>query len=143
MIQTIKTSPLAIFMGACAGLFTAILAPGLLDFGREQYENLRPVISDWKVTTADVVGDDLIIHGTMRKNRDCLLVPPVIARDLSGVPYLLESVTAWRSKDASMELQPWGPWIVKGGVGKKLKFTMVYMCGGNYPVVLSVGTYPA
>jgi hypothetical protein len=142
MIQVIRSSPIAIAIGMFIGLFIVISVPGILDIGREQYEKLRPVISDWSVTSSDVVGDDVVLRGTMRKNRDCLLVPPVIARDLSGAPYLLESLTSWRSKDASDELQPWGPWLVRGGAGKKMKYVMVYMCGGNYPSVIEVGVYP-
>lgn len=142
MIRTIRDSPLAIGIGLLVGLLMVTAAPGVMDYGREQYEKIRPVISEWKVTKAETDGDDITLSGTMLKNRDCLLVPPVIARDLAGTPYLLESLSSWRSKDASNEIQPWGPWTVRRGAGKKLSFVMVYMCGGNYPTVIAVGTYP-
>jgi hypothetical protein len=142
MIKFIQSSPIAIAIGLLFGFLFMALAPAILDFGREQYERLRPVVSDWEVTNAKVDGDDLTVSGTMHKNRDCLLVPPVVARDLAGTPYLLESQLAWKSKDSSAALQPWGPWTVRNGAGKKLRFVMVYLCGGNYPSIIDVGTYP-
>ena len=142
MISYLKASPVAIVMGLVAGLMAMTAMPGLMDFGREQYERLRPVITDWKVTESRIEADDLIVHGTMKKTRDCLLVPPAVARDVEGNAYLLESEAAWRPKDSSSELQPWGPWRVHGWTGQRLKFLMVYLCAGNTPTVIAVGSYP-
>lgn len=142
MISYIRASPIAVTFGLFIGLLAMLALPGVMDYGREQYEKLRPVIADWKVVEARAEQDDLVLHGTMLKTRDCLLVPPVIARDTAGQSYILESEARWQAKDASDEKQTWGPWRVRGAVGKKLKFLMVYICSGNTPTVIAVGTYP-
>ena len=142
MISFIRSSPVAVVLGLMGGVMMMTAVPGLLDYGREQYERLRPVITDWKVTKSLVEDDDLIVSGTMYKTRDCLLVPPAVARDADGIAYTLESEAAWRAKDASDEKQPFGPWRVHGGANKRLKFLMVYICAGNTPTVIAVGSYP-
>jgi hypothetical protein len=78
----------------------------------------------------------------MRKVRDCLLIPPVVARDEKDRPYRLEA-SIWAHKDSSDTLQPWGPWRVVNGAGRSLRFSMIYMCGGNYPTIVAVGKYEA
>jgi len=145
MLSSIRfaiANPLTIVIGVAIGFFAAILSPALSEFFMEQYESLRPVIKDWKITGTVTEGDDITLTGTMRKTRDCLLVPPVIARDLSGRPYNVET-PMWRAKDASEDLQSWGPWRVVRGAGVTLKFTMVYMCGGSRPTIVSVGKHEA
>ena len=107
----------------------------LLDVRDQRY----PVITDWAVTHAVVEGEDVVLRGTMRKRRECLLVPPVIARDVGGVPYTLSA--EWRAKDSSAETIPWGPWRIVAGAGRALSFTMVYICAGNRPNIVAVGSY--
>ena len=107
----------------------------MLDWRDETF----PVITDWKVTQAVVEGEDVVLRGTMRKRRECLLVPPVIARDLGGVPYRL--LAEWRAKDSSPKTIPWGPWRIVAGAGRDLSFTMVYVCSGSRPNIVQVGSY--
>jgi hypothetical protein len=103
---------------------------------------MHPVITDWKIGAVAIDGADLVLTGTMRKTRDCLLIPPVVARDEKDRPYRLET-QLWAHKDASTDVQNWGPWRVINGAGHSLRFTMTYMCGGNYPTIVAVGKYEA
>ena len=137
-VQVAAKSPLVAVVGLTTGFFAALLAPAWWAFVVEQYDNLRPVITNWTITAVEVQGDDVILSGTMHKTRDCLLLPPPIARDASGKPYNIET-PMWRPKDASTALQPFGPWIIQGAVGKQLTFSMVYMCRGNAPTIVHVG----
>jgi len=107
----------------------------LLDWRDQKF----PVITDWAVTHAVVEGDDVVLRGTMRKRRECLLVPPVIARDLAGVPY--ELLAQGRARDSSQKTIPWGPWRIVAGAGRDLSFTMVYVCSGSRPNIVQVGSY--
>ena len=108
----------------------------LLDWRDQRF----PVITDWAVTHAVVEGEDVVLHGTMRKRRECLLVPPVIARDTAGVPYLLLA-GIWAAKDSSIKSLGWGPWRIVAGAQRELAFTMVYLCAGNRPNIVAVGSY--
>ena len=140
MMHVVRTSPIAIGFGAVFGVAFAISLPGIFDYGREKYEEVRPVVTDWKISNTFVDGEDLVLSGTMHKVRDCLLIPPPIARDSNGVPHKL-TTSMWSPKDASSDLQTWGPWRVVGGAGKSMKFSMVYMCGVSRPTIIAVGSY--
>jgi hypothetical protein len=139
--KTLAKQPILLLAGVLIGFIIAFLSPAWITFVLEQYGNMHPVVRDWRVTEATVDGEDVTVSGVMRKTRDCLLVPPVIARDQRDKPYVVET-PLWRNKDASPELQPFGPWKIVGGAGKRLTFVLVYMCGGNVPNIVTVGRYP-
>jgi len=138
-VQVAAKSPIVAIVGLSFGFFAALLAPAWWAFVVEQYDQMRPVVTDWTVTSVEVQGDNIVLSGTMHKTRDCLLLPPPIARDAAGKPYNIET-PMWRPKDAGPALQPFGPWIVQGAVGKQLTFSMVYMCGRDRPTIVQVGT---
>ena len=126
----------ALFGFLVLGGFWPVWSEWLLDWRDQKF----PVITDWAVTHAVVEGDDVVLRGTMRKRRECLLVPPVIARDTADVPYLL--ITGiWAAKDSSIMSQSWGPWRIVAGAQRELAFTMVYVCSGGRPNIVAVGSY--
>ena len=125
----------ALFGFLVLGGFWPLWSDWLLDWRDQRF----PVITDWAVTHAVVEGEDVVLQGTMRKRRECLLVPPVIARDLVGAPYVL--LAEWRAKDSSAKVIPWGPWRIAYGARRDLSFTMVYICSGARPNIVAVGSY--
>ena len=106
---------------------------------------LLPVNTDWHVTDARRDGNNLILTGTMRKRRDCVFLPPVIARDDSGQNYRLIHASPNRGSNwaSSAEPQKFGPWIVEGAAGKRLTFTSVSECHSLWPTFSELGTYDA
>lgn len=126
----------AMFGFMVLGSFVPLMAEKVAD----TRDDLYPVITDWVVTQAVVIGDDVVLRGTMRKQRECLLVPPVIARDTAGVPYVLLT-DLWAAKAASRKAISWGPWRIVAGAHRELEFTMVYLCAGNRPNIIRVGSY--
>jgi hypothetical protein len=139
--QYVTKQPAFLALGVVFGFVLAALFPAWSDYIYEQYNDARPVVKDWKVLEAHVEGNDLLLSGVMHKTRDCLLVPPAIARDNAETAYIVEA-DLWRAKDASLDLQPFGPWKVVGGAGRKLTFTLVYVCSGNHPTIVRIGNYP-
>ena len=140
-VRFVASNPAMILFGVLFGFVAGAVLPVVSDVVFAWYDEIRPVITDWTITSAVREGDDIVIAGTMIKHRECLLIPPAIARGKNGDPYRLEPVTRWAAKDSSSAVQPWGPWRVYGAVGNRLTFTMVYMCGGARPSIVSVGVY--
>ena len=138
--RSLVEHPRTWLVGVLVGFFVIggawpLWSDALLDWRDQKF----PVITDWKVTQAVIEGEDVVLQGTMRKRRECLLVPPVIARDLGGVPYRL--LAEWRAKDSSPKTIPWGPWRIVAGAQRELAFTMVYVCSGGRPNIVQVGSY--
>ena len=140
MVRYVKEHYLTMAFGSLLGTALVFSAPALMDYGAEQYDQLRPVVRDWRVTEAFVNGQDVTLSGTMLKVRDCLLIPPPVARDDRGRPYAVET-PMWRPKDALPIMQGWGPWTVLDGAGKRLRFSMVYLCSGARTTIVDVGSY--
>lgn len=118
--------------------------PILVDAGSALQDRMTPVVTDWKVKTSSVEGPDLILSGTMVKNRDCIYLPPTLARDSTGLNRKVEIMnptgpTTWAKDD---QPQVWGPWRVPDGAGKSLTFINVYLCGTGRPTIVELGTYP-
>ena len=139
--RSLVEHPRTWLVGVLVGFFVIggawpLWTDALLDWRDQKF----PVITDWAITHAVVEGDDVVLRGTMRKRRECLLVPPVIARDTADVPYLL--ITGiWAAKDSSIMSQSWGPWRIVAGAQRHLSFTMVYLCAGGRPNIVQVGSY--
>jgi hypothetical protein len=142
-ISSMRNSPVIVFIGLIAGFAVAMGAHSLSDAGISLYDSFRPVATDWKVTNAGVIDDTLVLYGTMVKVRNCIFVPPTIARDSSGTNYQIESGshTSGKTWAAGHNPQKWGPWYVKGAVGKRLTFINVYLCGASRPVVVELGIF--
>ena len=106
-------------------------------------DQVRPVIVEWRVTDARVEGADVILSGTMVKQRDCIYLPPTVAKDQTGRNYAVESTspTAGKTWAASDLPQHFGPWRIPGGAGKTLEFINVYVCGENRPSIVRLGVY--
>lgn len=143
--MTILSAMIKHQMTAFVGLlFGFVVLGSLYPLWAEKILDLRdqvsPVITDWKITSAVEHGNDLILKGTMKKHRDCLHVPPPVARDSSGDVFPLTSIL-WAPKDAKDETQSWGPWIITDGAGRGLQFSMVYICAGSRPNIAIVGVY--
>jgi hypothetical protein len=133
-------------LAAGALLFPAIvfMTPAILEAGELAYDRMRPVAVNWVVTDERVEGDDLVLSGTMVKQRDCIFLPPTLARDLSnGRNYAVTSAapTAGKTWAASRDPQAWGPWKVAGGAGKRLMFANIYVCGEHRPSAVELGVY--
>jgi hypothetical protein len=142
-VKAMKTSPVIVAVGLLAGFFIAMGTHSLIDAGIVLYDSYLPVAENWKVTNSGSIDDTLVLHGSMVKNRDCIFVPPTVARDSNGVNYTVESGshTAGKTWGASDKPQLWGPWYIKGGIGKKLTFINVYLCGNSRPVIVELGTF--
>lgn len=112
------------------------------EVARDIYDHFRPVVSDWRVIESSFVENDLVVSGVLTKNRDCLFVPPIIARDALGRNYTVTSTspTANKSWVPSDKPQHWGPWRVPDGAGKKLDFVIFYLCEGH-PTASELGTF--
>jgi hypothetical protein len=137
-----RAHPITAAVFTVIGFLAASLTPMWVDITRDVYDSLRPIITEWTVENAIQDGDDLVVSGTMIKHRDCVFVPPTMARDALGRNYTVfsSSPTAGKSWAASGEPQHWGPWRVHGGIGKRLTFVNVYLCDG-YPSVIDLGVY--
>jgi hypothetical protein len=134
----------AIAAGALLFPTVIFMTPAMLDAGEMAYDRMRPVVVNWVVTDERSEGDDLILSGTMVKQRDCIFLPPTLARDMSsGRNYAVSSAapTAGKTWAASSDPQSWGPWTVKGGAGKRLMFANVYICGDHRPSAVELGIY--
>lgn len=126
------------------GAFIGVaLAPAMWNFVSEEYQFLNPVATQWKVLDQHVEGADLWLSGTMVKRRDCLYVPPPIARDSQGRSHrvISHSKTAGVPWDSTDQPQTFGPWQIDEGAGQFLTFAIVYVCAGNMPTIVELGTY--
>jgi hypothetical protein len=135
---------IAALIGAMLFPLFVLITPALLEAGELGYDRLRPIVVDWKVTESHIEGDDVILSGSMIKQRDGLFVPPTLARDLHtgrNYPVMSSAPTAGRTWAASNNPQSWGPWTVKGGANKELLFINIYMSDGYRPSAVELGVY--
>jgi hypothetical protein len=142
MISYVKNAPVVSAISLLVGFFLASSVPAVYDFGTSVYDGLRPVASDWKVNSKFTDGNDLVVSGTMVKNRSCMFVPPTLARDAFGKNHLVISTspTSGKTWAADESPQAWGPWRVVDGASDTLTFINIYLCNGNRPSVVELGT---
>ncbi len=142
-ILVVKRSPYAFVGGICIGLTAVVMAAPIWAGWVVAHNWAVPVVKKWRVETAVISGADVIFTGTLIKQRDCLFIPPVLARDQEGNPYAIvsNSPTAGKSWGVSDTPQNWGPWKVSGGAGKRLDFIATYICSRTMPIMLDLGTY--
>jgi hypothetical protein len=135
--------PVTIIIGLLVGFIAAMVFPATKDLMQDSYNSWRPVVRDWKVDAEATVGGDVVLTGTMIKQRDCVYLPPTLARDQNGQNYIVESTspTAGKTWDADEAPQRWGPWTVRGAADKRLTFVIVYLCNGSNPTIVKLGTW--
>jgi hypothetical protein len=140
--EVVTKSPKSFTTGVLLGFLTVIFIIPIGDAVDATYDYLHPVVIEWRVTKVENVGDDVVLQGTMIKQRDCLYVPPTMARDQYGQNYVVESAspTAGVSWASGPEPQKWGPWIVRNAKGKTLAFSNTYVCDKNSKIV-RLGVY--
>ena len=133
-------------LGAVLVPIAMVMAPVLSDVGTGVYDQLRPVVEYWTVNDSKLDGDDLLLSGTMIKRRDCMFMPPTLARDTkTGRNFMVESgsPTAGKTWAASDYPQAFGPWRVRGAAGKTLVFINIYSCGDSRPSAVELGVHVA
>jgi hypothetical protein len=143
-INYLKNNWMVIVAGLLMAPFLIALAPIVFEAGGVLQDRMVPIISDWKVTDSKVEGADLIVSGVMTKNRDCVFLPPTLARDQAGLNHRVISTanaggTTWAADE---QPQKWGPWKVPDGAGKNLVFVNVYLCGSGRPSIIELGAFP-
>lgn len=141
--HVVTRSPASFGAGIALGLLAIVFIVPLGSMWAALVDEVRPVIVEWKVTETRVEGADLILTGTMVKQRNCLYLPPTIARDQAGQNYAVESAspTAGKTWAATSEPQQFGPWRIPGGADKTLEFVNVYVCGNQRPSIVRLGVY--
>ena len=114
--------PFAAIFGALVCLAGLSLFPSALP---SLEQSLFPVADGWRVETAVRDGDDLLLTGTMIRERPCRFLPPVVARNERGQNLKLvhQSAIGGTSWAPSSEPQKWGPWRIVGGAGQVLSVT--------------------
>ena len=114
---------------AAGAILVLLFGPVALQAMQTQY---WPVLYDWRPTVATHAGD-LFVHGTMRKRGTpaCEYLPPQRVLDLdSGAHLAIVSLAPtsgvnWPGDD---EPRAFGPWMVRGGAGKRLQFYSEHDC---------------
>ena len=70
-------------LGALIVPILMMAVPIASQVGHEVYDRFDPVIKYWTVNTSHLEGKDLVITGTMIKNRNGVFLPPTIGRDVA------------------------------------------------------------
>jgi hypothetical protein len=90
------------------------------------------VIERFEVTSVDRYGPNVVISGTLRKARPCVLIQDVQAYTSDG--HRLEAEFLDRDAGATSRPaiqgadQPFGPWVVKGGAGESVSLYALHRC---------------
>jgi hypothetical protein len=143
-INYLKNNWMVIVAGLLLSPVLLAVSPIAFEAGSSMHDRMVPIVTDWRVTESKTEGTDLIVSGTMVKNRDCVFLPPTLARDEKGLNHRVISTASaggatWAADDAP---QQWGPWRVPDGAGKSLVFINVYLCGTGRPSIIELGTFP-
>lgn len=124
-----------------------IIVLTFLIVGPEIESRLFPVKSNFRITEVKVnKGTDLVVQGTMRKERSCLFVPGIVVKDSHGrlLPVTNKSKTqtvSWvTTKDGESD-QSFGPWVVHNGAGGKLRFYQHFRCHFLWTTTSYLGDY--
>ena len=133
-------------LGALIVPILMMAVPIASQVGHEVYDRFDPVIKYWTVNTSHLEGKDLVITGTMVKNRNAVFLPPTIARDVAtGRNYAVVSTspTSGKTWAPSRFPQQFGPWRVADAEGKTLTFFNVYTTADGHVSVVELGTHTA
>lgn len=134
----------SLWASMAAGMFGLILLTIFMS-GPEVERWVAPVNTNWTATEVRAAGRDLIIAGTVVKQRNCEYIPPPIARAENGQNLYVESIspTATVSWPASDVPQKFGPWIVRDGAGRALKFYQRHDCHALWTTFTYLGEVDA
>jgi hypothetical protein len=136
LFPTRQTWPFSLIGALLLSLF-AWQVP-IAELGGRLHDWAFPVVIGFNVTEKRLEGGDLVISGYMVKQRDCVFLPPTIARDDEGTNYPVESASRLAGKTWPRSDQPqhFGPWRVRGVGDRRLQFFNVYDCGGAVSVAI-------
>lgn len=92
-----------------------------------------PVIPSFTVSRIEKIGDDVIISGTLRKNRACPLMQDIQAFTLRGEKLPIQFLDRHDSDLTSRPAidgadQSFGPWLIKGGHGDTFSLYSLHRC---------------
>jgi len=121
----------------CLGVIASINAVKFLE------QTFFPVLNEWHIEHWQYEGaNDVVVRGTMYKNRQCDYIPPIRAVDQNGVHYRVESrsPTSGQNWSSANESRTFGPWVVIGGAGMKLQFYAEHQCWAPWSVFSILGT---
>lgn len=110
-----------------------LLVAGILFFASYFIERqFFPVVEQFSVTSVDRYGPNVIISGTLKKSRPCVLIQDVQAYTSNGVLLEIEFMdrnTGKVSRPAIQDAnQPFGPWVIKGGAGESVNLYSLHRC---------------
>lgn len=128
-------------LGIMLGGLTLLLIPAI----QRAEQAFMPIKTDFKIVSAMVDGEDLLISGTAVKHRDCEYLPPTKATDLLTNKLLLidtMSDTATVSWPPDDKARPFGPWRVLKGAGRPLEFHQEFRCHFGWTSNVYLGRYP-
>mgnify|MGYP000134343334 FL=1 len=144
MIRATVQYPWSALLGGLIAMFVIFMSGPLFTLGRAAYDELVPVATNWRVLDWRTEGDDIVLSGLMTKQRECVYVPPPMARDELGQNYELVNLSPANGGTWAVSGHPqkWGPWRVAGGAGKRLTFHILYSCGSEVSIS-DLGTFKA
>lgn len=134
--------PLQYPWSALAALTVGIvLTPATTPFLGEAVDRLFPVIEDWRPTLIQREGSDLLVTGTMVKNRPCRYIPPPRAKTPAGthLPVVSLAPTAGLSWQPSETGVRFGAWRVIGGANETVTFYLQYSCTSLWDTYVELG----
>lgn len=121
------------------------MMPTIASFVGSAFDSLFPVHSQWRVASTEVDGDDVIISGTMLKNRDCRYIPPPRARTLDGqnLKVTSSSPTAEITWMSDAKPQNFGPWRIHGGARETVIVYQHHQCHFAWDTFTELGRVQA
>jgi len=113
-----------------------------VNFAKFVEQTWFPVLTEWRIEHWQYEGtSDVVVSGTMVKNRACDYIAPIRAVDQNGMHYRVESrsATAGQNWYSSEERRDFGPWVVVGGAGMRLQFYAEHQCWAPWSVFSILG----
>lgn len=112
-----------------------VLALALLFFARYLEQQFLPVVRDFRVTTIEQGGSEIVLKGSLEKIRSCELVGVIASVDDDGMTMRV-SLTMLNSIDNPPRVFPlgtnyWGPWrlsLPQVKKGSKIMIKAIHSC---------------
>lgn len=126
----------------CASGFAVVLS---LQAARWIEQAFFPVNIKWQVTTVEVLGNDLVVSGTMVKDRACDYKPPPRAFSSTGAPMAVrsQSATAGQNWPPGPTPRPFGPWVIVDGAKDTPTLYQEHWCHLGWAVWSKLGSVNA
>lgn len=141
-IQLVRAADVGVrFILTVAAMLLSLGA--LMIFGPSAEIALFPVSINWRVDRVAHEGDNLILSGTVVRNRKhCKYLAPPGARDGAdnlGLISMSQGPTdTWAFSTVP---QRWGPWVIVGGAGRRLEFFIHHRCHAAWMLTTELGQY--